>query len=63
MAKQKQPAWQYKLSMALSVIMLFLIIGYFYQSFLEIRKVKPVSVAIERITESSEVSDTNSEIN
>jgi hypothetical protein len=63
MAKQKQPAWQFKLSMALSVLMLFLIFGYFYQSFLEIRKVKPVSVAIERMTESSEVSDTNSEIN
>ena len=63
MAKQKQPAWQFKLSMALSVLMLLLIFGYFYQSFLEIRKVKPVSVAIERMTESSEVSDTNSEIN
>ncbi len=63
MAKQKQPAWQFKLSMGLSIIMLFLIFGYFYQSFLEIRKVKPVSVAIERMTESSEVSDTNSENN
>jgi len=63
MAKRKQPAWQFKLSMALSVLMLFLIFGYFYQSFLEIRKVKPVSVAIERMTKSSEVSDTNSEIN
>jgi hypothetical protein len=49
MAKQKQPAWQFKLSMALSVLMLFLIFGYFSQSFLEIRKVKPVIVAIEKI--------------
>jgi hypothetical protein len=39
--------------MALSVLMLFLIFGYFTQSFLEIRKVKPVSVAVERLTESS----------
>ena len=51
MAKKQQPAWQFKLSMALSVFMLFLIFGYFTQSFLEIRKVKPVSVAIERITD------------
>lgn len=49
MARKKQPAWQYKFSMALSVVMLFLIAGYFYQSFLEIRKVQPVTVAIEKI--------------
>jgi hypothetical protein len=49
MARKKQPAWQYRLSMALSVIMLFLIIGYFSQSFQEIRKVKPVAVAIDKI--------------
>jgi hypothetical protein len=48
-AIQKQPPWQFKLSMALSVVMLLLIAGYFYQSFLEIRKVQPVSVAIEKI--------------
>jgi hypothetical protein len=53
MAKQKQPPWQFKLSMALSVLMQFLIFGYFTQSFLEIRKVKTVSVAIEHLTESS----------
>ncbi len=29
--------------------MLFLVFGYFYESFLEIRKVKPVVVAIEKI--------------
>ena len=62
MAKQKQPAWQFKLSLALSVLMLFLIFGYFTQSFLEIRKVKPVSVAIERISESAADSDINPEI-
>jgi len=49
MAKKEQPPWQFKLSMALSVVMLFLIAGYFYQSFLEIRKVQPVTVAIEKI--------------
>jgi len=61
MAKKQQPGWQFKLSFALSVFMLFLIFGYFYQSFLEIRKVKPVSVAIEKIKDSSIRSDTKSE--
>ena len=54
MAKKQQPAWQFKLSMALSVFMLFLIFGYFAQSFLEIRKVKPVVVAIEKIKNKSD---------
>lgn len=54
MAKKQQPAWQFKLTMALSVLMLFLIFGYFYQSFLEVRKVKPVVVAIEKIKNKSD---------
>jgi hypothetical protein len=37
--------------------MLLLVFGYFTQSFLEIRKVKPVSVAIERISGASTQSD------
>jgi len=41
--------------------MLFLVFGYFTQSFLEIRKVKPVRVAIERITDSAAESETSSE--
>ena len=49
MARKKQPPWQFKLSMALSIVMLFLVFGYFAQSFQEIRKVKPVAVAIEKI--------------
>ncbi|NOQ90317.1 MAG: hypothetical protein GQ549_05165 [Gammaproteobacteria bacterium] len=53
MARKQQQPWQFKLTMALSMLMLFLVFGYFYQSFVEIRKVKPVSVAIERLTESS----------
>ena len=51
--KKQQKPWQYKFSFALSLIMLLLVCGYFVQSFLEIRKVKPVSVAIERLTRSS----------
>ena len=34
--------------------MLFLVFGYFTQSFLEIRKVQPVRVAIERVTGASD---------
>jgi hypothetical protein len=49
MAKKKATSWQFKVSSALSVLMLFLILGYFIESFLEIRKVKPVTVAIERL--------------
>jgi hypothetical protein len=49
MVKRKENPWQFKFSFALAILMLFLVLGYFTQSFLEIRKVKPVSVAIERI--------------
>lgn len=59
MARKEQPSWQFKLSMGLSILMLFLVFGYFTQSFLEIRKVKPVSVAIERLSGSSADSNTN----
>ena len=51
--KKQQKPWQYKFSFALSLVMLLLIMGYFVQSFVEIRKVKPVRVAIERFTQSS----------
>jgi hypothetical protein len=49
--KKQQKPWQYKFSFGLSLVMLLLVVGYFIQSFIEIRKVKPVSVAVERITE------------
>jgi len=52
MAKKQDKPWQYKFSFALSLVMLALVLGYFVQSFLEIRKVQPVRVAIERIGES-----------
>jgi hypothetical protein len=50
MAKRNDNPWQFKVSFALAILMLFLVFGYFTQSFLEIRKVKPVSVAIERLS-------------
>ena len=54
MVKRKENPWQFKFSFALAILMLFLVFGYFTQSFLEIRKVKPVSVAIERMSGVSE---------
>ena len=53
MVKRNENTWQFKFSFALAILMLFLVFGYFTQSFLEIRKVKPVSVAIERISRES----------
>ena len=57
MVKRKENPWQFKFSFALAILMLLLVFGYFTQSFLEIRKVKPVSVAIERISGTSAESD------
>jgi hypothetical protein len=53
MGKRNENLWQFKVSFALAILMLFLVFGYFTESFLEIRKVKPVSVAIERLSEAS----------
>jgi hypothetical protein len=60
MAKRNDNPWQFKFTFALAIVMLFLVLGYFTQSFLEIRKVKPVSVAIERISIMSTEADTGS---
>ena len=49
MAKTKDQPWQYTFTSILSAITLLLVFGCFYQSFTEIRKVKPVTVAMERI--------------
>ena len=49
MAKKQDKPWQYTFSTALAAVTLLLVFAYFAQSFIEIRKVKPVSVAIERI--------------
>lgn len=49
--KRKDKPWHLKVTWALSILMLFLIAGFFYQSFQEMLKIEPVQVAIERITE------------
>ena len=49
MPKSKEKPWQYSFTTVLMAVTLLLVIGYFIQSFIEIRKVKPVTVAIERL--------------
>jgi hypothetical protein len=49
--KRKDKPWHLKVTWTLSIVMLFLIFGFFYQSFEEMLKIAPVQVAIERINE------------
>jgi len=49
--KKKDKPWHLKITWALSIVMLLLIAGFFYQSFQEMLKIEPVQVAIERIIE------------
>ncbi len=52
MAKKQQPAWQFKFTFVLSIVMFFLVIAYFIQSFQDMLEIQPVQVAIERLSES-----------
>ena len=47
--KRKDKPWHLKVTWTLSIVMLLLIFGFFYQSFQEVRKIAPVQVAVERI--------------
>lgn len=49
--KKKDTSWHLKVTWTLSIAMLVLIVGFFYQSFQEMLKIEPVQVAIEQITE------------
>lgn len=51
MARAPDNSWQYKVSFGLVMVVMALVGGYFYQSFLEVRAARPVEVAIERIKE------------
>ena len=53
MAKKQQPAWQFKFTFGLSIVMFLLVFAYFVQSFQDMREIKPVSVAVERISDSA----------
>jgi hypothetical protein len=50
MARKKENTWQFKFSSILAVVTLFLIVGYFTQSYNQMRKVKPVQAAVEYIS-------------
>ena len=49
--KKKDKPWHLKVTWTLAIVMLLLISGFFFQSFQEMLKIKPVQVAIERIIE------------
>jgi len=49
--KKKDKPWHLKITWTLSIVMLLLVFGFFYQSFEEMLKIAPVQVAIERISE------------
>jgi len=49
--RKKDKPWHLKVTWTLSIVMLFLIAGFFYQSFQEMLIIEPVQVAIERIKE------------
>jgi hypothetical protein len=48
--KRKDKPWHLKFTWALSILMLLLIFGFFYQSYVEVRKIAPVQVAVERVS-------------
>ena len=51
--KRKDKPWHLKITWTLSIVMLLLIFGFFYQSSQEVRKIAPVQVAVERISGST----------
>ena len=61
MAKKQQPDWQFKFTLGLSIAMFFLVFAYFVQSFQEMREIKPVSVAMEHLSDSRAKSIPNTE--
>ena len=51
--KRKDQPWHLKVTWTLSILMLLLVFGFFYQSFQEVRKIAPVQVAVERLSGSA----------
>jgi hypothetical protein len=54
---RKERPWELKVTWTLSIVMLVLVFGFFYQSYQEMRKIAPLQVAVERITASATVED------
>jgi len=57
--KRKDKPWHLKVTWTLSILMLLLIFGFFYQSFQEVRKMTPVQVAVERMVGPAEQESIN----
>ena len=55
--KKKDKPWHLKVTRTLSIVMLLLIFGFFYQSFEEMLDIAPVQVAVERMGESAKQPD------
>ncbi len=60
--KKKDKPWHLKVTWTLSIVMLLLIAGFFYQSFQEMLKIAPVQVAVERISEPNHATQENDSI-
>ena len=54
---KKERPWELKVTWTLSIVMLLLVFGFFYQSFQEMRKIAPVQVAVERVKGSAAADD------
>lgn len=47
--RKKERPWELKVTWVLSLTMLLLVAGFFYQSFQEMLQIAPVQVAVERL--------------
>ena len=59
--KKKDKPWHLKVTWALSIVMLLLISGFFFQSFEEMLKIEPVQVVIEQIAGRDKTKDQDPE--
>jgi hypothetical protein len=48
--RKKERPWELKVTWTLSLVMLLLVFGFFYQSFEEMLQIAPVQVAVERLS-------------
>jgi len=59
--KRKDKPWHLKVTWTLSIVMLLLIAGFFFQSFQEMLKIEPVQVVIEQILSPGKTQEPESE--
>lgn len=53
MARHDESSWQFKVSFVLVILVAALVIGFFYQSGVEVRSARPVEVAVDRLKQRS----------